>query len=90
MFGKPHLINCQQKTALLVLARGVSDAEVRLIDCGVLLFPARVERDALAELAAKLRIFVRVEPRVIRENLVAACSGIFSGDTPHTPQQRNA
>jgi hypothetical protein len=79
-----------KKTALLVLAQGVSDAEVRLIDCGVFLFPPRVEREALAELAAKLRIFVRVEPRVISENLVAACSGIFSGDAPHKPQQRNA
>jgi hypothetical protein len=88
--AKPHFISCQQKTAFLVLAQGVSDPQVLLIDCCLFLFPARVEREALAELAAKLRIFVRVEPRVISENLVRACSGMFSSDAPHKPQQRNA
>jgi hypothetical protein len=63
---------------------------VLLIDRGVFPFPARVERDALAELAAKLRIVVRVGPRVISEILVPMGSGVSSSDAPNNPQQHNA
>ena len=42
----------------------------------------------MAELVAKLRIVVRVVPRVIGENLVAACSGIFSSNASHKADQR--
>ena len=67
--------------------QGASDAAVQLIDSGVFRILAPVERGALAEPVAKLRIVVWIKPRVIGENLVAGCSGIFSSDATRKTDQ---